>query len=74
MIKVELIHTTNKKFKYMIGHKVKADEFKIGLVIWFGDFHTSSLVSIDYVYDEEYTALHVLTQNSEYIFRIEGDK
>jgi len=67
---IELVKTTNTKFKYMQGRKVKANDFKIGLVIWFGDFHTSSLVSTDYIYEDDYTDLHIETQNSKYLFRI----
>ena len=67
---IELLHTTNSKFKYMQGIKYPPNKFTIGLVIWFGDFHTSTLQNIEYKHTKKYTDLVATTLNSVYTFRI----
>ena len=67
---VEFISTTNKKFKYFIGEEVSNEDFKIGLVIWFGDFHTSSLKKLEYITVEDGVEIRVETLNSKYVFLV----
>jgi len=66
---VELVGTTNPKFKYLEG--TKTDEISIGVVIWFNNFHTSALKKIEYEYTDDATILTATTLNSVYIFRKE---
>jgi len=66
---VELVSTTNPKFKYLEG--TKTDEINIGVVIWFKNFRTSALKKIEYEYTDDATILTATTLNSVYIFRKE---
>ena len=71
---IRLKSTTNKKFKYMQGKRLGESHFKIGTVIWFGNFHTSNLQKIEYTYHEVDVEIKATTLNSEYVFIIEGIK
>ena len=69
--RVILKTTNNKKFKYMQGRATQPEFFKIGTVIWFNDFHTSSLQKLEYTYEDKYIEIKATTLNSKYVFRIE---
>ena len=71
MSKVRLESTTNSKFKYMQGKTTKPENFKLGTVIWFEDFHTSSLKNLEYTYNKDSVEIKATTLNSEYVFVIE---
>ena len=71
---IELVETSNPKFKYLEGTTVEPKEFKIGVVVWFGHFHTSSVQRINYRYTGKSVFLEVGTLNSKYIFKIKGIK
>jgi len=43
-------------------------------VIWFNDFHTSSLQKLEYTYEDKYIEIKATTLNSKYVFRIEESK
>jgi len=71
MMEVELLETTNPTFKYLQGSKVKVKDFRIGLIIWFGDFHTSLLQKIEYKYCKNNKAIITAhTLNSVYKFKV----
>jgi len=74
MSKIILKSTTNNKFKYMQGRVTKPEYFKLGTVIWFDDFHTSSLKKLEYTYNEDSVEIKATTLNSEYVFVIEEGK
>ena len=67
---VEMISTTNPSFKYLAGTEVEVENFTVGLVIWFGNFHTSTLERIVYRHTANHTDLVATTRNSKYVFRI----
>ena len=70
MVKVEMISTTNKNFKYMQGKVIAESDFKVGTVVWFGNFHTSNVHNIKYTYMDGEVRLIVTTLNSLYEFSI----
>ena len=71
MKQVKFKSTTNGRFKYLEGTTVEPDNFKIGLVVWFDNFHTSAIEKIEYKYNKNSTDLKVTTLNSTYVFTIE---
>jgi len=67
---VTLVSTTNPRFKHLEGTEVDIDDFSIGVLIWFGTFHTSRLQNISYIYDEDIVYLTADTLNSRYVFKM----
>ncbi len=72
---VTMVSTNNPRFKYLEDMTLQAAEFKIGTIIWFGSFHTSSLKKVTYKYKKKYILLTATTLNSVYVFKItEGEQ
>ena len=72
--RIRLKSTTNNKFKYMQGRVTSQEYFKIGTVIWFNDFHTSSLEKLEYTYIDDTVEIKATTLNSVYVIVIEESK
>jgi len=71
---VKMISTTNPNFQYLVGAKERDSDFNIGVSIFFGNFHTSRLIRLDYRYGQDQTVtIKAQTVNSVYTFRIGGN-